>query len=67
MTDLTRILMNRLLHSVFAALLCVQLPAIASADAPDPAKLKLHSANVIVMGAGDSHPHTAQQPKVLEL
>ncbi|MBK7472618.1 MAG: D-alanyl-D-alanine endopeptidase [Betaproteobacteria bacterium] len=48
--------MNRLLHSVLAALLCAQLPAIAGADAPDPAKLKLHSANVIVMGAGDDKP-----------
>ena len=48
--------MNRLLHSVFTALFCVSLPALAGSVAPDPAKLKLHSVNAVVVGAGDDIP-----------
>ena len=45
--------MKRLLHSVFAALFCASFQASAGAIAPDPAKLKLHSANVLIVGSGD--------------
>ena len=47
--------MNRLLPLVFAALFTV--PAVASADlALDPAKLKLASANVVVLDAEGNNP-----------
>jgi D-alanyl-D-alanine endopeptidase (penicillin-binding protein 7) len=56
MPDLTRLLMNRLLQSVFVALLSAGLLASAGAATLDPAKLKLHSANALVVGAGDETP-----------
>ncbi len=55
--------MKPLLHSVFAALLCVSVHASAGAVAPDPAKLKLHSANVLVMSAGDETPIYSKNPE----
>jgi len=48
--------MKQLLHSVFAALLCTAFHASAGVVAPDPAKLKLHSANAIVVSATDESP-----------
>ena len=48
--------MKRLLHSVFAVLLCASVHASAGAVAPDPAKLKLHSANVLIVSAADETP-----------
>ena len=48
--------MNRLLHYVSAALLCASIPVFAGAVAPDPTKLKLHSANVLVVSASDETP-----------
>jgi serine-type D-Ala-D-Ala endopeptidase (penicillin-binding protein 7) len=48
--------MKRLLHSVFTALLCASVHASAGAVAPNPAKLKLYSANVLVMSGGDETP-----------
>lgn len=48
--------MNRLLHSVFAVLLCASVHASAGTVARDPAKLKLYSANVLVVSAADEAP-----------
>ena len=45
--------MKRLLHSVLAILFCSGVQASAGVIAPDPAKLKLHSANVLIVGSGD--------------
>ena len=45
--------MKTLLHSVFALLFCGSLPATAGTIAHDPAKLKLHSANALIVGSGD--------------
>jgi D-alanyl-D-alanine endopeptidase (penicillin-binding protein 7) len=48
--------MKRLLYPVFAALLCASVHASAGGVAPDPAKLKLHSANVLIVSASDETP-----------
>ena len=45
--------MKRLLHSVFAILFCVSSQASAGAIAPDPSKLKLLSANALIVSSGD--------------
>jgi D-alanyl-D-alanine endopeptidase (penicillin-binding protein 7) len=47
--------MNRFLLSVLAALSCAATPALATGTvAPDPAKLKLSSANVLIVGADEN-------------
>ena len=45
--------MKQLLHSVFAVLFCASFQASAGAIAPDPSKLKLLSANALIVGSGD--------------
>ncbi|MEP7083689.1 MAG: D-alanyl-D-alanine endopeptidase [Betaproteobacteria bacterium] len=48
--------MKQLLHSVFAIVFCTGLQASAGVLFPDPAKLKLHSANVLIVGSSDGVP-----------
>lgn len=45
--------MKQILHTVFAIVFCAGLQASAGVLFPDPAKLKLHSANVLIVGSGD--------------
>ncbi|MEP6701879.1 MAG: D-alanyl-D-alanine endopeptidase [Betaproteobacteria bacterium] len=48
--------MKQILNTVFAVLCSTALVASAGIVAPDPAKLKLKSANVLIVGAGDGSP-----------
>ncbi len=57
--------MKTLLHTVFAGLLIACATAHAGAIAPDPNKLKLFSANVLVMSADDDTPIYSKNPEAV--
>lgn len=65
MAGLTRILMKNILHAVFAGLFFTGICADASAVAADPNKLKLHSANALIMSADDDTLIYSKNPEAI--